>query len=103
MDLSNLTIPELEDLIREAKTRLVALRASQNPSPSFGLAYNLDLLNVSETAVILGISSRTIARMIRQNALPVVRVGRRVFIHKTRLYRMLDAKTENRKAPNTQG
>ena len=53
------------------------------------LASFTDLLNVDEMATVLGVSNRTIYRMVDREELPSVKVGHRIYFPKKQLIELL--------------
>jgi excisionase family DNA binding protein len=62
----------------------VGPRPAQAPSEQFKLLFKL-LFSVQESAVVLGVSPRTIQNLISTGKLLAKRIGRRVVIHKSAL------------------
>lgn len=49
-----------------------------------------DFLSIKETAILIGLSERTIHRLIKAEKLKVTKIGRRTIIHKTAINKLFN-------------
>ena len=61
------------------------------------------LIPVRETAKLLGVSPGTVYKMAREGELPSVRLGRRVLIHRQRLYEQLGVRSPSEEGVRASG
>lgn len=89
---------KITEAILDANRKLTKESTEKNivvPVPSSGIdRFNRDWLNMEDLSLVLGITERTLFRVMKKDGFPKVKIGRRVLFNKQQVENYLISKSE---------